>query len=215
MDQFYSVQAVPGLFNFHLFRSRPLASSSSHSQRLPSFKYNYNLRTIALLPIHHVNPAAALTRLSLTECQAHGVYTPIQHPRFLTMLHLLLYTLPPQSNATAFVTEAAIGEASTPLSQVTCSNLSCSRFTWTADSHCIETALFTRTNLLQDIRIPMDESISTINYYYAMQAFFTWLICDESYQANDRPTAGWKRKYVSKRSQEFLLSTCWICNGYG
>ncbi|CDH53840.1 predicted protein [Lichtheimia corymbifera JMRC:FSU:9682] len=58
-------------------------------------------------------------------------------------------------------------------------------FAWTADSHCIEAALFMRINLLQDIRIPMDDPILTIDYYCAMQAFFTWLSCEENHQASD------------------------------
>ncbi|KAJ8652967.1 hypothetical protein O0I10_011348 [Lichtheimia ornata] len=49
--------------------------SSSHSQLLTPFKYNYHLRTIVLLQPIDVNLTIVLIRKPATEWQVHGVYT--------------------------------------------------------------------------------------------------------------------------------------------
>ena len=64
---------------------------------------------------HHVNPAAILILLSLTEWQLHGACTPRQHPRSLTLL-VLLYTPAPQSHVAAFIPAVAISKLFAPLS---------------------------------------------------------------------------------------------------
>ncbi|CDH48269.1 predicted protein [Lichtheimia corymbifera JMRC:FSU:9682] len=85
------IQEVSDLFNFHFF----------HSHNFLSLPPTLNCCPIQLQPpsaircpasTHHVNPATALIRLSLTEWHVHGVYTPLvqQHPCFLT-LHFLLH----------------------------------------------------------------------------------------------------------------------------
>ncbi|CDH51357.1 predicted protein [Lichtheimia corymbifera JMRC:FSU:9682] len=59
---------------------------------------------------HHVNPTTVLILLSSTEWQVHGLYTPPQHTRFLTV-HVLLYNPQPQSNVTAFIPAVAISKS--------------------------------------------------------------------------------------------------------
>ncbi|CDH57746.1 predicted protein [Lichtheimia corymbifera JMRC:FSU:9682] len=105
--------SVPDLFNFHLFRSQPLPSSL-----LNCCPIQVELQPTNDCPAstHHVNPTTALIRLSRTEWCVHGVCTPLQHPRFLTV-RLLLYNPQPPSDATAFIVAAAISKAFTVLTQ--------------------------------------------------------------------------------------------------
>ncbi|CDH54521.1 predicted protein [Lichtheimia corymbifera JMRC:FSU:9682] len=60
-------------------------------------------------PTHHGKPAVILIQKALTEWLAHGVCTPPQHLRFLT-LHLVWCTPLPRSTVTAFIPAVPISK---------------------------------------------------------------------------------------------------------
>ncbi|CDH58354.1 predicted protein [Lichtheimia corymbifera JMRC:FSU:9682] len=99
---------------------------------------------------HHVNPTTALILLSLTEWQVHGVCSPRQHPRFLT-LHLLLYNPRPQSNVTIFIPAVAISKV----------------FTVTNNIHSPVT-LLQHTLLHSSLSRPNAAAVAIINVFYSI-----------------------------------------------